>query len=161
MAYKDDQVSFYSDGIEGDSSEYRPPNSWIPICINGQYHYYEYLYEPGNFFTRFSKNAYAMLYDGYSITYTLIELAIYMGFTEIFLLGCDSTYSADKSKQHFIESGQYDPEELRITATDRLTVAYQNAKRYAEKHGVKIFNATRGGVLEVFQRVNLDDVLSK
>lgn len=157
---QDQQISFYSDGIDADEKNMTPPKRWIPICTNGQYHFYEYLYEPGNFFARFSSNAYAMLYDGYSITYTLIELAVYMGVKEIYLLGCDSTYSPDKNKQHFIESGQHDPEELRKTATDRLTVAYKKAKDYTDKHGVKIYNATRGGVLEVFPRVNLDDVLS-
>ena len=32
-------------------------------------------------------------------------------------------------------------------------------KRYAQKHNIKIYNATRGGELETFTRVNLDDVL--
>ena len=30
-------------------------------------------------------------------------------------------------------------------------------KKYADKHGIKIYNATRGGKLEVFPRKNLDD----
>lgn len=158
VKYEHQHISFYSAGLENCGDKYRPPKTWIPLNLNAQYHFYEYIYEPGNFFTRFSANAYAMLYDGYSITYTLLELAIYMGFKEIYLLGCDSTYLADKNKQHFIESGQYDPEHLRITATDRLTVAYKKAKEYADKHGIKIYNATRGGALEVFPRVNFDDL---
>ena len=34
--------------------------------------------------------------------------------------------------------------------------SYIAARRFAEKHGVKIYNATRGGKLEVFERVNFD-----
>ncbi len=33
-------------------------------------------------------------------------------------------------------------------------------KKYADKNGVKIFNATRGGMLEVFERVDLDDMFA-
>jgi len=34
--------------------------------------------------------------------------------------------------------------------------AYKTAKKYADRHGVKIYNATRGGNLEVFERVDFD-----
>lgn len=33
------------------------------------------------------------------------------------------------------------------------------AKQYADTHGVRIFNATRGGKLDVFERVDLDEIL--
>lgn len=35
---------------------------------------------------------------------------------------------------------------------------YQAARRYAETHGIKIYNATRGGELEVFERVDFDSL---
>ena len=34
-------------------------------------------------------------------------------------------------------------------------------KEYADKIGVKIYNATDGGMLEVFERANLSDVLAE
>ncbi len=33
------------------------------------------------------------------------------------------------------------------------------AKNYADSHGIKILNATRGGKLEVFERVNFDEIV--
>lgn len=36
---------------------------------------------------------------------------------------------------------------------------YQCAKIEADRLGVKIYNATRGGMLEVFERVDLDEIL--
>ena len=39
-------------------------------------------------------------------------------------------------------------------------VAYEEAKRYGDEHGIQIFNATRGGMLEVFPRVNLDSIFT-
>ncbi len=37
--------------------------------------------------------------------------------------------------------------------------AYTLLKEHAIKHGVTIYNATRGGALEVFDRVDLDDFI--
>lgn len=38
--------------------------------------------------------------------------------------------------------------------------AYQKIKKYADKKGIKIYNATRGGYLEIFERVNFDTLFS-
>jgi hypothetical protein len=38
--------------------------------------------------------------------------------------------------------------------------AYTVSKDYADTHGIKIYNATRGGKLEVFERVDFDEVMS-
>jgi hypothetical protein len=42
-----------------------------------------------------------------------------------------------------------------------MIAAYKEAKNYADGHGIKIYNATRGGMLEVFERVDLDRVVSR
>ncbi|EKN69388.1 hypothetical protein BABA_10021 [Neobacillus bataviensis LMG 21833] len=108
--------------------------------------------------TKFSDDAFAVVYDGYSITYSLIQIAVYLGFKEIYLLGADCNYASNMN-HHFKEYGIVDPTFL--SAGDRMISAYLEAKKYAEKNNIKIFNATRGGKLEVFERVNLDEVLSK
>ncbi len=109
------------------------------------------------FDTKFSDDCYLRVYDGYSITYSLIQIAAYMGFKEIYLLGVDCNY--DTSKTHFKEHG------VGVTHKEsvkkRMTVAYEVAKKYCEGKDLKIFNATRGGMLEVFERVNLEDIVSK
>jgi hypothetical protein len=108
--------------------------------------------------TKFSGNASAIVYDGYTITYSLLQIAIYMGFKEIYLLGCDCYYSPDHDKQHFVETKHVDISA--ITAANRMLYAYQEAKRYADKNHIRIYNATRGGHLDVFERVSLENVLS-
>ena len=42
-----------------------------------------------------------------------------------------------------------------------VTKAYISAKRYADEHDIKIYNTTRGGKLEVFERLEFDKVLVK
>ncbi|WP_233713702.1 6-hydroxymethylpterin diphosphokinase MptE-like protein [Lederbergia citri] len=108
--------------------------------------------------TQFSDNAFSVVYDGYSITYSLIQIAVYMGFKEIYLLGVDCKYPKDMN-HHFKEYGHVDPTFL--SAVEKMINAYKVAKKFADSHNIKIYNATRGGMLEVFERVNLETVLEK
>ena len=40
--------------------------------------------------------------------------------------------------------------------TQKFITAYEVAKDYAKENDIKIYNATRGGKLEVFERVDFD-----
>ncbi|GGI16646.1 6-hydroxymethylpterin diphosphokinase MptE-like protein [Gottfriedia solisilvae] len=109
-----------------------------------------------NYRTKFSNDSYSVVYDGYSITYSMIQLAVYMGFSEIYLVGVDCNYSIN-SAQHFKDYGLI---EQSSEAVKRMISAFKEAKKFSERSQIKIYNATRGGMLEVFERVNLDEVLS-
>lgn len=132
------------------------PDNFIQFPFNGNYHIYKGDYS--DYSAEFSPDAYEVVYDGYSITYSLIEIAIYMGFKEIYLLGVDCNYPKGESN-HFVESGFID----RNAASNpiRMRVGYKKAKEYADGHEIKIINCTRGGMLEVFPRKNLEDVLEE
>ena len=134
--------------------KYQTPDDWVYFHICGAYHLN--LMRDGKFFTRVSGNAYARVYDGYSVTFAAMQLAMYMGFAELYLLGADC--GSSNNKEHFLEHGHMGSH---IDDTrQRLFVSYEATKEFAEAHGVKIFNATRGGYLEIFPRVKLEDVLS-
>lgn len=147
------KTAFCADIIE---KYYNVPSDFIPFPYNGEYHLYNG--KPNKYNAKFSDNAYEIVYDGYSITYSLIEIAVYMGFKEIYLLGCDCSYPKG-SKSHVVESGFVDKNAA--SNPIRMRVGYKCAKDYADSHGIKIYNATRGGELETFERVNLDEILSK
>src|SRR5699024_2762355 len=103
--------------------------------------------------------------DGRSVTHTALQLAIYMGFKIIYLVGADCNYSKDNksiSSESYPDKRMYDPKKVGIPPDIEYTFsAYKVARKYAEKHGVKIYNATRGGMLEVFERVNLDSLFEE
>ena len=109
------------------------------------------------FIYKFSDSICDEVSAGFTIAYSVLQIAIYMGFKEIYLLGCDCNYVDDKEKRHFIETGHYDPNYR--TIGEKMIEAYKVAKQYADGHNIKIYNATRGGKLEVFERVNLDDIV--
>jgi hypothetical protein len=106
--------------------------------------------------TNFSYNAYNVVYDGYTVTYSMLQIAAYMGFSEIYLLGCDCNYNKEDRKQHFAETG-YQAAYDRIE--ENMIYAFSIAKKATEHSNIKIYNATRGGMLEVFERVSLEEIL--
>ena len=104
--------------------------------------------------------------DGYTVTFASIQLAIYMGFTEIYLLGVDFSYSVmydadgklykDESIQDYFTGERY---KETVFNYNSMLHAYQIAKEYCDNHKIKIMNATRGGKLEVFERTSLEEIL--
>lgn len=135
--------------------QYNTPSNWVYWHMCGSYHLFEMIYLH-KYFTKFSNNVYARVYDGYSIAISIMQIVMYMGFDEIYLLGADCSYLG--KQQHFVETGVYEPDNNDMT--QKLITSYTTVKQNAEKIGVKIYNATRGGYLELFPRVNLENVIS-
>ena len=92
-----------------------------------------------------------------------IQLAVTMGFDEIYLLGCDLGYSPD-GDIHF--SKDYTKGDVFVPFTEdwcgylegALRYAHELAHRECAKRGIKIFNAGIGGKLDAYPRVKLEDV---
>lgn len=107
------------------------------------------------------------VYWGATVTYDLgLQVAAYMGIKEIYLIGIDhnNVGSVIDPGNHFIpdyfendEAGIY---KNVVADFDAMDLAYEKAERYSREHGFRIYNATRGGKLEVFERVNLDLLFS-
>lgn len=131
-------------------------NKAIPFHVD--YHKHVFLYGK-NLKTKFSRDVSFCVHDGYTILYSLLQIAVYMGYKEIYLLGADCNY--DQNIQHTIlaKEDSVHKEKNKTLMGPSMIASYKVAKEYADKHGIKIYNATRGGMLEVFPRVNLDDVL--
>jgi hypothetical protein len=112
-------------------------------------------------FTSFSPDLDKYIYDGASVVYAALEIAVYMGFKEIYLLGVDCNYELSREALHNSKLSYSKDYNYNWTRQTGLTMieGFKVAKAYADEHGIKIFNATRGGMLEVFPRVNLDDVV--
>ncbi len=102
-----------------------------------------------------------------TVTITSIQLAAYMGYKEIYLLGVDHNYSKmineqgqvveDKTvKNYFDDSYDNGIKDELVHNMDEATKSFYKTKIFYEKNNVKIYNATRGGKLEVFPRVDID-----
>lgn len=107
---------------------------------------------------KFSDDFAQKAYSGATVTYICMQLAVYMGFKQIYLLGVDFDYQEGEITKHFIEDYHGKGEKANKTNYKMNLLAYQSAKEYADNHNVEIYNATRGGKLEVFERVDFDNL---
>lgn len=110
----------------------------------------------------------------YSVPIMCLIVAMYMGFKEIFLLGTDHDslvtgqyrYSFEptvlRGKDLFVEADGNirSPFYVELKAYFSLWNQYRHVKRIAGANGIHIYNATVGGLLDEFPRVNLEDVLN-
>lgn len=118
----------------------------------------------------FSRDISKYLAQGFTVTYGAIQIAVYMGFTEIYLLGIDHNYTvfrdaSGRPVKNTSSQGNYSKgmkEYININNLPRIeetTIAYETAASVSSKCGFVIYNATRGGKLEAFERRRLEDIL--
>lgn len=140
----------------------------IHLDVNNFLDDYEYFHLKNENFLpnrpRFSSDITKYVYKGNTVTYFALQMAAYMGFSEIYLIGVDHSMTGKESdkQNHFIENyyeeDEKDKSHYTLSNWDGVTKAYEAAEEYSRKHGFRIYNATRGGALEVFERVNFDEL---
>jgi len=128
---------------------------------------FKYVFSDSEDIFSFSSDCSREVYIGHTVTYAMLQIAVYMGFKEIYLIGMDHSFSMERTKDgnvtkrenihnHAAILGSYGL--WGIAEPMKTTNAYISAKNYADTHGIKIYNATRGGNLEVFERVVFDEL---
>lgn len=108
----------------------------------------------------FSDDAARMVCEGFTVTYAMLQWAAYMGFSQVILLGVDASKPpADTAGQpHFLPAYHNTGEVTGRPKTEAALLAYQAAEHYSRSHGFRIYNATRGGQLDVFERVDFEEL---
>ena len=104
-----------------------------------------------------------------TVTHFTLRIAMYMGFNEIYLLGCDNTFGTHKYEENFekevvskIEnyySKAMKDKLLTLDMYEYINAEYIALDAVTRKSGnIRIYNATRGGKLESFERVDFDSL---
>ncbi|MGB9499906.1 MAG: glycosyltransferase [Dissulfuribacterales bacterium] len=167
-----DEINQLSDMVKifGEYLNYCLKDKEDIIWANVNFDYSEY---PG--FPHFSKNAAAYLWVGGTVTYLCMQLAYYMGFDKVYLIGFDHSYTIPpdaKVEGTVITSTSDDPNHFNRDyfgkgkrwhdpRLDRMEQAYRRALQVFEESGREIYNATAGGKLEIFPRVDYDNLFIK
>ena len=119
---------------------------------------------------KFSSDLSKGSYGGHTVTYDNLQIAIYLGLNPIYLIGCDHNYKGEKNvtagipiqqsedQSHFVKNYRMPGEVVLPAAINEMNASFKCAKEAAEINNVEIYNATRGGKLEIFKRVNFDDL---
>ncbi len=104
-------------------------------------------------------------------TIITLFIALYMGFKRIYLLGCDTNYMLSLSnnkretKGHFFDAAPgviqgFDLEE-QCLCIGKLCHQYKMVHHIAKQRSVEIYNATDGGLLDVFPRVDYESLFNE
>lgn len=152
--------------------------NFLPTWVRGHYSQYTLKNMETNrerpLLPEFSEDLVRGIHDAGTVTYVNLQLAIYMGFKEIYLIGIDHNYHIEKTiktqdddilvsdyevdPNHF--SPNYTPKghKMAVPRVSIMESAYYMARKVAESRGVNIYDATKGGKLRVYQKVDYDSL---
>jgi hypothetical protein len=118
---------------------------------------------------RFSKDVRWRVWEGATVTYVTMQLAFHMGCEEVIIIGVDHNYtttgkpnttvtSEGDDPNHF--SSQYFGKGFRWQLPDLETseIAYRMARKAYEDAGRRIVDATVGGKLTIFEKVDYNSL---
>lgn len=113
----------------------------------------------------FSTDARGRIFEGSTVTYVALQLAFHMGFKEVILIGVDHRFSAKGPANATVESQEGDRDHFspsyfgpgfrwQLPDLEASEAAYRLARQKFEASGRRVLDATVGGALEVFSKVD-------
>jgi hypothetical protein len=126
---------------------------------------------PSAAFPRFVEPDRLVFYWGGTVSYLNLQLAFYMGFRRVYLLGMDMSYAvpaglrsnvivSETADANHVHPDWFGPgKRWHDPRVDRMELAFRRARERFESDGREVWNATPGGNLEVFPRVSLEEAL--
>lgn len=105
------------------------------------------------------------VFEGCTVTYMAMQIAFYMGFEEVIIIGVDHSFATKGPKNAEVTSQGDDPNHFHpgyfgkgfrwnLPDLEGSEQAYRMAKTHYEKAGRRIVDATVGGKLEVYPKVD-------
>lgn len=118
---------------------------------------------------QFSKNVEYGIYQGSTVTFVALQIAYYLGFTKVYLIGVDHSFTSKGPAHKVVTSLGRDPNHFDPNYFGKGTKwqlpdlkasenSYRLAKKAFENDGREIVDATIGGKLKVFKKVRYKDL---
>ncbi|WP_185962577.1 6-hydroxymethylpterin diphosphokinase MptE-like protein [Thalassomonas sp. M1454] len=99
-------------------------------------------YKPYTYKKSHAQNKY--IYDGYTVVYTALELAEFMGYKNVILLGVDANYSHNVESRNIININKVD--KTYASAGERIIFSIKNFQESCSTH-LNIYNASKSSAL--------------
>jgi len=118
---------------------------------------------------RFTRDIRSRLWEGATVTYVALQVAYYLGFSEVILIGVDHSFTTKGAPNTTIVSQGDDPNHFhpgyfgkgfrwQLPDLDTSELAYNMAKHAYEKDGRRVLDATVGGKLTVFPKADYNSL---
>ncbi len=120
----------------------------------------------------FSKDLTNGLWEGYTVTYVAMQLAYFMGFSEVILIGVDHHFTTPGQPNQEVISEGNDPNHFHPDYFGKGTrwnlpdlknseIAYRLAKQAFDADGRRIIDATADGKLTIFPKEDYKDLFKR
>ncbi len=111
------------------------------------------------------------LHEGHTVTYVAMQIAYYMGFKEVYLVGVDHNFKCQgdpNERQHLRgqDPNHFDPDyfadkEWHLPDLEASEAAYHLANYFYKKDGRRIYDATVGGKLNIFPKISFEEAVRR
>ena len=149
----------------------------LPVPLTGGIYYRCYFENSWPDPPTFSNDALKMLYSGNTVLYLMLQMACFMGISAFYLIGVDFSFTLPKKSErlegesfmiytHDTENNHFHPdyrdpgEKWYEPNLERQALAFETAMKSISQRGGGLYNATRGGHLEILPRVNLESLFT-
>jgi hypothetical protein len=121
---------------------------------------------------KFSHDASQRMWEGATVTYVTMQLAFHMGFKQVILIGVDHSFSTKGKPNTTVVSQGDDPDHFdssyfgkgfrwQLPDLDTSELAYERAKENYSAANREILDATIGGKLTVFPKVEYQSLFNR
>jgi hypothetical protein len=117
----------------------------------------------------FSEKITEPIYESATVTYVALQIAYYMGFKRVFLIGVDHNFSQKGNpntvqKMEGKDVNHFDPEYFagknwHLADLKTSEYGYSNAKLVYEFNNRKIYDATANGKLQIFEKIDFNKAI--
>ncbi len=118
---------------------------------------------------KFARDARGRLWEGATVTYAALQVAFFMGFEKVILIGVDHNFATKGTPNTTVVSQGDDPNHFapgyfgkgfrwQLPDLETSEIAYHMAREAYEKDGRQVVDATVGGKLTVFPKVPYDSL---
>jgi len=118
---------------------------------------------------KFSKDVTGRVWEGATVTNVCLQLAYHLGFSEVILIGVDHSFATQGKPNTTIQSQGDDPNHFsaayfgkgfrwQLPDLETSELGYHMARKAYEENGRKILDATVGGKLDIFEKVDYDSL---
>jgi len=107
--------------------------------------------------------------EGYTVTYVAMQIAFYMGFKNVFLIGIDHSFkAAGRPNEEQLMAGEdqnhFDPryfsnQQWHLPDLEASELSYHTAKFFYNRAGRQILDATIDGKLRIFPKISYEQAL--
>ncbi|MGB9801002.1 MAG: 6-hydroxymethylpterin diphosphokinase MptE-like protein [Thermanaerothrix sp.] len=116
---------------------------------------------------KFTQDARYRLWEGATVTYVCLQLAFHMGFDQVVLIGIDHNFQTKGEANKTVVSEGEDPNHFlpnyfgkgfrwQLPDLETSEMAYRMARMSFERAGRSVVDATVGGKLTVFPKIDYD-----